>query len=58
MSTFDWQTFALFIDFCILQLEDSKSQYMKQIENLQAEKDDLANRMKKLQEGMIIVKVA
>ena len=31
---------------------------MKQIENLQAEKDDLANRMKKLQEGMIGRKVA
>ena len=37
---------------CSLQLEDSKRDYVKSIDSLQSEKDDLNNKLKKANDGM------
>ena len=41
------------IDVC-LQLEDSKRDYVKSIDSLQSEKDDLNNKLKKASDGKLL----
>ena len=42
------QTFSIYI----LQLEDTKREYVKSVDSLQSEKDDMNNRLKKMSDGM------